>query len=91
MSILSSSPPAVCSVSFWCNQTVKEDKECSGQDSFPTSSRLEPSLQAKRTLVLGLIDQTMLVLVPFLFLEEMERMEVETVKAPGKLANLESR
>ena len=91
MSILSSSPPAVCSVSFWCNQTVKEDKECSGQDSFPTSSRLEPSLQAERTLVLGLIDQTMLVLVPFLFLEEVERMEVGTVKAPGKLANLEPR
>ena len=41
--------------------------------------------------MLGLIDQTMLLLVPFLFLEEMERMEVETVKAPGKLANLESR
>ena len=91
MSILPSSPPAVCSVSFWCNQTVKEDKECSGQDSFPTSSRLEPSLQAEGTLVLGLIDQTMLVLVPFLFLEEVERMEVETVKAPGKLANPESR
>ena len=91
MSILSSSPPAVCSVSFWCNQTVKEDKECLGQDSFPTSSRLGPSLQVERTLVLGLIDQTMLVLVPFLFLEEVERMEVETVKAPGKLANPESR
>ena len=91
MSILSSSPPAVCSVSFWCNQTVKEDKECLGHDSFPTSSRLEPSLQVERTLVLGLIDQTMLVLVPFLFLEEVERMEVETVKAPGKLANPESR
>ena len=81
MSILSSSPPAVCSVLFWCNQTVKEDKECSGQDSFPTSSRLEPSLQAEGTLVL----------VPFLFREEVERMEVGTVKAPGKLANLEPR